>query len=88
MPQFRSYGSVRGAVSDDRPYRDRLCPRGAGGHGAFSGDGKRLGTESSVPGFSRTALRGEPETVSPVPVHSVADGATGGVTQTRILHAF
>jgi hypothetical protein len=24
MPQFRSYGSVRGAVNDGRPYRDRV----------------------------------------------------------------
>jgi hypothetical protein len=88
MPQFRSYGSVRGAVSDDRPYRDRLCPRGAGGHGAFSGDGKRLGTESSVPGFSRSLARTKGASVRRGCTHSVADGATGGVTQTRILHAF
>jgi hypothetical protein len=32
----------------------RLRPRGAEGLGAFAGDGGRLGTESSVPAFSRS----------------------------------
>jgi hypothetical protein len=27
MRELRSYGSVRGAISDDRPYRDLCCAR-------------------------------------------------------------
>jgi hypothetical protein len=27
MREFRTYGSVRGALSNERPYRDRLCKR-------------------------------------------------------------
>jgi hypothetical protein len=35
----------------------RLRPRGAGKLGASAGNGGRLGTESSVPAFSRTFVR-------------------------------
>jgi hypothetical protein len=30
MREIRSYGSVRGAVSNDRPYRDTTPPHAAG----------------------------------------------------------
>ena len=49
-PRFRD--SRRGAKTLGER---RLRPRGDGGFGASSGDVKRLGTESSVPTFSRSS---------------------------------
>lgn len=41
MRESRTYGSVRGALSNERPYRDRSVPTFTnrmlvGGHGAFA----------------------------------------------------
>ena len=60
MPELGTLGSVRGALSNERPYRDRKnCQRFSTGFssGHFGGSGKRvmLGGTASFPDMCQPA---------------------------------